>query len=119
MAQLFFQHSVCRDVLGNDLDGVAFASRTRHPTATGSYNNGFPVLALPGEFHRAKEVRAGWLGTEAACIPVGIQITRDAERKDLLLGLVPEQFHQRGIRVEKPVLLDADGPYPVGSMLDK
>jgi len=118
LVQLFFQHSARGDVLGNDLDGVAFASRTRTPVATGSYSNGFAVLAPPGEFHAAEEVCACGLSTEA-CIPLGIQITRDAERKNLRLGLVPEQFHQRGIRMEKPVLLDTDSPDPVRSMFDK
>src|SRR5579863_8737410 len=89
MAQLFFQHSVFRDVLGDDLDGIAFASRTRHPAATGSYSNGLAVLALPIEFHAAEEVGAAWLSTEA-CIPVGIQIPRNGEGKNFCLSLVFE-----------------------------
>ncbi len=85
MTQLLFQHSACRDVLGDDLDSVISAFRTGYPAAAGPHNYGFAVLALPGKLHGIEEVCAGRLSPKAACIPFGIEITGHGERKNLRL----------------------------------
>ena len=117
LAQLLLERAPLRHVLRDGLEAVDRASGAPHRAARESHQDFFPVPAPPCDLHAFDHVCALEAREDPlALVRVRVDVDGEVDGQQLLLGLVAEHPHERGVYGEEPPV-DAGPVDRVGGVL--